>query len=202
MTNKDFLNKIIYVKRGSIPDILCDDIIKRFESICDEHQDGRILSGVDKEIKDTKDFVIPKNNKYWKDIEHFLYNELYRNLKEYSNILTIKDESIGYIKKYITNAGHISTNLFLIQKYIKNEGKYIYHHDHTIEGEQQRIITFLWYLNDVNDGGETEFFGNYRIKPEKGKLILFPASWCFPHCGLMPKSSNKYIITGWIYQKI
>ena len=158
--------------------------------------------GVDKKIKDTKDFVIPKNNKYWKDIEHFLYNELYRNLKEYSNILTYKDESIGYIKKYIPDTGHISTNLFLIQKYIKNEGKYIYHHDHTIEGEQQRIITFLWYLNDVNDGGETEFFGNYRIKPEKGKLILFPASWCFPHCGLMPKSSNKYIITGWIYQKI
>ena len=60
-------------------------------------------------------------------------------------------------------------------------------------------LTYIWYLNDVIEGGETEFFGNYKIKPEVGKLVLFPACWSFPHCGLMPISSNKYIITGWLY---
>ena len=54
-------------------------------------------------------------------------------------------------------------------------------------------MTYLWYLNDVTDGGETAFNGEYKIKPTAGKLILFPASWTFPHCGKMPVSSDKYI---------
>ena len=63
-----------------------------------------------------------------------------------------------------------------------------------------RKLTFLWYINDVEEGGETEFFGNHKIKPEAGKLILFPASWTFPHCGKMPISDDKYIITGWLWE--
>ena len=63
-----------------------------------------------------------------------------------------------------------------------------------------RHLTFLWYLNDVEEGGETEFWGQYGIKPEAGKLILFPASWTFPHKANVPISSDKYIITGWLWQ--
>ena len=56
-----------------------------------------------------------------------------------------------------------------------------------------------WYLNDVEDGGETEFCGDFTIRPEVGKLIFFPASWCYPHRGKMPISGDKYIITGWLH---
>ena len=63
-----------------------------------------------------------------------------------------------------------------------------------------RIITFLWYLNTVEEGGETEFFnGRISIKPEKGKLLLFPSTWTYIHRGNMPISNDKYILTGWIY---
>ena len=68
--------------------------------------------------------------------------------------------------------------------------------------DQERHITFIWYLNDVNDGGETAFDGIYKIRPKSGKLVLFPASWTYPHCGKMPLSSDKYIITGWIYAPV
>ena len=67
------------------------------------------------------------------------------------------------------------------------------------ENKSYRAITYLWYLNDVEEGGETVFFGDYKIKPRTGTLIFFPASWCYPHTGKMPISSNKYIITGWLY---
>jgi hypothetical protein len=60
-----------------------------------------------------------------------------------------------------------------------------------------RLLTFIWYLNDVTDGGETEFI-NGKIKPKTGKLLIFPSSWNYYHKGNMPLSNDKYIITGWI----
>ena len=68
--------------------------------------------------------------------------------------------------------------------------------------KKYRVITFIWYLNNVEEGGETEFWKDYNIKPTTGKLVLFPASWTFPHRGKMPISDDKYIITGWIYLNI
>ena len=72
-----------------------------------------------------------------------------------------------------------------------------------IKKKTYRVLTYLFYLNDIDEGGETEFFGgDIKIIPKAGKLIIFPASWTFPHCGKMPISSNKYIITGWIYNSM
>jgi len=61
-----------------------------------------------------------------------------------------------------------------------------------------RIITYLWYLNDVEEGGET-LFHNFKIKPKTGSLLLFPATWTYKHSGAMPISNDKYIITGWVW---
>jgi Rps23 Pro-64 3,4-dihydroxylase Tpa1-like proline 4-hydroxylase len=66
----------------------------------------------------------------------------------------------------------------MIQKYDKNKGKYVYHDDGAIDilSKNYRVITYLWYLNDVEQGGETEFFGgDLKIKPETGKLLFFPS---------------------------
>jgi Rps23 Pro-64 3,4-dihydroxylase Tpa1-like proline 4-hydroxylase len=92
----------------------------------------------------------------------------------------------------------------MVQRYIQNEGKYVYHNDFHIDKKNNmyRQLTYVFYLNDVIEGGETEFFnGEISIKPQCGKLIIFPSSWTFPHCGKMPISSNKYIITGWMYNE-
>jgi hypothetical protein len=196
MNSDEYLNNLIYIKKNSITDTLCDDIINLFESNKEHHNDGLTMGGVNKDVKHTRDMNIPKKHNEWKDIENYLYTELQRNLKIYKKRLEFENG------KFIFNES-LALDFFLIQKYLSNIGKYTYHDDHCVyTDEKERKITFLWYLNDVKEGGETEFFGNYKIKPEKGKLIFFPASWCFPHSGLMPKSNDKYIITGWFYQKI
>jgi hypothetical protein len=61
-----------------------------------------------------------------------------------------------------------------------------------------RFITFIWYINDVNIGGETEFIDGTKILPKQGKLLMFPSSWTYTHRGNMPISSDKYIIVGWL----
>ena len=108
-----------------------------------------------------------------------------------------------YLQKDIANSlQHREKNIYTIQiqKYEKNKGQYIWHNDQRIEkmNSQYRVITFLWYLNNVEEGGETGFL-TYNVKPEIGKLLLFPSDWSYPHCGKMPISHDKYIMTGWIY---
>jgi hypothetical protein len=196
------MNEFIFEIPNSLPDALCDDLINMYE-IEDYKYEGQTLGGVNTSIKDTTDLVMPKNDKVWERTETILYKQLMNGLDEYMKHLN-KDEYSNINNKYhIFDNSDLHVDCFMLQKYNKCKGKYTYHNDFTNESEKNRyrVITFIWYLNDVTDGGETEFFGGkINIKPEKGKLVFFPASWAFPHRGKMPISNDKYIITNWFYK--
>ena len=189
------LINFIYENSVSIPDELCDNIIELFD-LQENKGPGSTYGGIQKHIKDTTDFNIPRyNSEKWNKIWDFLLKELHKNLKLYHKKL------IDDYKVYNILTENVIIDNFMVQHYKKGVGKYTYHNDgQTNYGlHTRRIITYIWYLNDVDEGGETEFFREYRITPQKGKIVLFPANWCYPHCGKLPISSDKYIITGWIY---
>lgn len=189
----------IYSNNNSISKELCADIIDLFEQE-DGKYEGVTIGGLNKTVKDSLDFVIPKVSKKWDKITSFLTDELTRNLIIYLKQL---NNNINTNFSFLKNT-ELSIQHFQIQRYTKNIGKYVYHNDSEINLKENnyRVITFLWYLNTVNEGGETEFNGEILVNPELGKLILFPATWTYPHCGKMPISNDKYILTGWIYTKI
>jgi len=56
----------------------------------------------------------------------------------------------------------------------------------------KRFLILMVYLNDDFDNGETEFpiFGD-KIKPEKGKILIFPPLWQYLHKG-NPPTGNSY----------
>ena len=57
----------------------------------------------------------------------------------------------------------------------------------------------MYYLNDVESGGETEFYFQKRsIKPRKGTVVIAPAGFTHTHRGNVPISGDKYIITSWL----
>jgi hypothetical protein len=59
-----------------------------------------------------------------------------------------------------------------------------------------RYMVFLWYLNDVPQGGETEFVDlGIKSAAVKGKLLMFPPYWMYRHAGLPPVSNAKYILS-------
>ncbi len=59
-----------------------------------------------------------------------------------------------------------------------------------------RYMVFLWYLNDVDQGGETEFVDlGIKSAARKGKLLMFPPYWMYRHAGLPPVSNPKYILS-------
>jgi hypothetical protein len=203
------LSSYIHEFPNSIPDMLCDDIIHMYElTNKNEKFPGTTIGGINKEIKDTTDFIIPKNNELWNNIETTLVEELKSCLTKYNSTIcenitnTIIEENFVKNKINIFFNDTFTIKDLMIQKYEKGKGKYIYHNDFYVDFQTKshRVITFLWYLNTVEEGGHTDFFGGkIKIKPEKGKLVLFPASWCYPHCGRTPISNDKYIITNWVY---
>jgi hypothetical protein len=194
-------NYIIQYK-NSLSENLCDKILDKFNST-ENKSDGVTIGGLNKEVKNTKEVYINYGNPNWAEIEENLHRELNNKVSDYINKVYNHINDKGEIIKLASKETILTDNkCFQIQKYEKNVGFYKYHSDNLIEYNRLRTrhITFLWYLNTVEEGGETEFWGYHRVKPEKGKLVLFPACWTYPHTGLMPISEDKYIITGWLYK--
>lgn len=193
----------IYTKQNSLPSELCDEIIDYYNQEGKNRYEGVTAGGLNKNTKDTLDFCIPTNidiNNKWFKINDILSSELQENLKIYIKNIENKlcnDSTADY---KIFDVNYFKENVFMVQKYKKQKGKYIYHNDFSIDKNGYRVITYLWYLTDVEEGGETEMWYDLKIKPEKGKLLLFPSHFAFPHCGKMPISSDKIIITGWLYK--
>jgi hypothetical protein len=88
---------------------------------------------------------------------------------------------------------------YKIQHYRKNEGHFKWHFDALGPGGWDRQLAVIIYLNSVADGGETSFHRqNLKIKPVAGDAVFFPTFWTHLHCGEIPKSEDKYIISSFI----
>lgn len=122
----------------------------------------------------------------------------------------IKGHIINYIEKYevgMTNRNQygdypIIQQNFKVQRTQPSEGYHVWHSENTQSEHYGRFLTWILYLNDVDEGGETELlYLSERIKPKEGRLAIFPAGWTHTHRGNPPLSNTKYIITGWMAHK-
>ena len=87
---------------------------------------------------------------------------------------------------------------FKMQKTNLREGYHIWHYESSSRNNCNRLLTWMVYLNDVEEGGETEFlFQSLRVKPKQGTLLIWPAAFTHTHRGNPPLSNEKYIVTGW-----
>ena len=85
-----------------------------------------------------------------------------------------------------------------IQHYAPNEGYFNWHCERSCYQSDQRALVFMTYLNDVTDGGETEFYyQKKKIKAVKGKTVIWPTDFTHTHRGIVSPTEHKYIATGW-----
>jgi|TARA_R100001530_G_scaffold81608_1_gene56930 hypothetical protein len=110
-------------------------------------------------------------------------------------------------KHYAENTGvysYVSSDLFYtslkIQKTLPTEGYHVWHIEHGKGFDNEaRVLVYVIYLNDVEEGGETEFlYFSKRVKPKKGRIVIFPATFPYVHRGNPPISGEKYILTSWL----
>lgn len=196
------MDPYIYINKHSLSPDICKDIIEIYEKTQNK-QKATTLGGLNETVLTATQCHIDNiTDTNWPPIHEFLQKELKINLGNYMKIL---DNQIGDGNSYKHIAHDIIYNGCHINKYeCANEGKYDYHIDRYLTKgmDQERYITFIWYLNDVEEGGETEMRGNMRIKPETGKLLLFPSTWTYPHCSRKTISNDKYAIVGWLMRNM
>ena len=182
----------IYISEVMFPDNLCDEIINVFKN----------------KVKLFPDYHFQKNYHgiHRKDVALFVDDLEIDMLDDTGAVHLISDvnsflnealEEYAIEFNTITNLALRSTRQKL-QKTQKGGGYHVWHHEQGTLDHVHRVLTWTIYLNDVEEGGETEFlYQSKRIKAEKGKILIFPASFTHAHRGNPPLSGDKYILTGW-----
>ncbi|MFV0597375.1 2OG-Fe(II) oxygenase [Shewanella sp.] len=215
----------IEVYPNAIPDDLCDRLILAFE----QHSgvvDGQTGNGVDLEKKISRDLTLdnfadlhPLRNEllsytlkgatdYFAKYSMALMGAVAVSVSdEQGQAVTLTPnnfERLGKpraeaLVKYLYRSGSIN-----VQKYLQNKGGYPHWHSEQFpqlshNEALHRVVLYMFYLNDVEEGGETEFYYQQRkISPKKGTMVIAPAGFTHSHRGNMPISNDKYIATSWV----
>lgn len=140
---------------------------------------------VDISVKDSTDVELPPgklSSEYFHHLQFCL--EKYLNKYEYA---AKRDK------------GFRVEELMRIQHYFPGGGFKIWHSERGLSGPSQfRHLVFMTYLNDVHNGGETEWlYYNYKTPARKGHTVIWPSDWMHVHRGIVSNTEEKYIITGW-----
>lgn len=205
---------------------LCEQVIAIFNT-SPHLSAGKTGGGVDKSMKHSTDVSINRHSEF-DPIQQAVFKASTEAIIDYFKQyyfaligpigLTIKDPKtegavkltahnfdelgkpkLAHLVKYLFRLGEINA-----QRYAVGEGGYPYWHSEIYPQQQStealhRVLLFMFYLNDVEDGGETEFFyQKQKIKPKAGTMVIAPAGFTHTHRGNVPLSNNKYILTSWV----
>ena len=177
----------IFVVPESLPGELCREMVRRFEACGPEQYAGRVghHAALDPSVKRSTDLVM-SGKAHWKDLD----GALFRSLVAALGALTRRHPFFG---------GRFKDVGYAMQRTAPGE----FYHWHIDGGSHElshRQLVAIWYLNDVEGpGGETEFRHQaVKVKPEEGKLLLFPPFWTHEHRGAVLGRGVKYIATTWV----
>lgn len=167
---------------------ICDELVEFFENST-HVKPGAILKG--------SETVIVKNHKDSLDLQLLFHETItQRYLTELSKVT---DEYVKVYPACIMGAPW-RVEAVNVQKYVPGAGFHNWHSERLSDSypDRSRVLVYMTYLNDVDDGGETEWmYQGLKIKPRKGLTVIWPADWTHTHRGVTSPTQTKYIITGW-----
>jgi hypothetical protein len=186
------IDNSIYVANVMFPNELCDAVIDIFENKTKLFSENHFIKN--HQGLNRKDEAV-----FLDDFEIIMYEDTgnVTIIADVNNYLNLALEE--YISKFsvLDNISIRSTRQKL-QRTQKGGGYHQWHNEQDSIDTCHRILTWSIYLNDVEEGGETEFLHqSKRINARKGKILIFPASFTHTHRGNPPLSGDKYILTGW-----
>jgi len=177
-----------------MPEYICDGVIQYFYDNENEIRKGFIGDSskengeaIDETIKDSYDLITSPNNgnSYMNAYENHLGSCLHSYIKRYEFIN----------KNYFFRLN----NDYNIQHYKKGGGFKEWHFERANPNilSTSRVLVFMTYLNDVDDGGTEFYYQGIKTKAKKGLTLLWPTDFTHTHRGIISNTKEKYIVTGW-----
>ena len=164
---KDF----IYHAKNTLTLEECKSLIHFYESNEEYHEDGTMGVGeVDYNKKKCSEMYISTNSmhsqsEYFSSVNRSLIDNIGKYKKDYPFLeeLFIWDVTSYFkLKKYLPKEAYFQTHC-------ENSG-------HRNGDGERRMIAWMIYLNDVMDGGETEFPTQCKkFAPRAGDVLIWPA---------------------------
>ncbi len=92
-------------------------------------------------------------------------------------------------------SGHVGCRYPRIERVDPGQS-FDWHADNANNDTAERVLACLLYLSDVAEDGYTEFaHQNLKVRPEAGKIVIFPPFWTHLHRGVTPKVTTKYTMS-------
>jgi hypothetical protein len=172
----------------------CDKAIKFFEN------QSKFNNTINRSISEQTSSLKKKDEQYFShggNIDIW-WQELKTMMVNYDLAFQHYCSNVGAKESYDVDKFLFTT--LKIQKTLPTEGYHIWHIEHGKGFDNEaRAFVFSIYLNDVEEGGETEFLHfSKRVKPKKGRIVIWPAGFPYVHRGNPPLSGEKYILTSWM----
>lgn len=188
-------NLIDYVK-------VYDDVLS--EALCEE-----LIYNFDKYDTTKSPFYRQSKNSWDEDYRQFYEFDISHIIDFSHLILPVYNVAKNIHARYSKECGRFFPEKFgfedlRMKKYeANNVDQFGWHADVGNYASARRYLVMFFYLNDVESGGETQFqfSGDYSktvhftVKPKRGRMVVFPPMWMFPHRGCMPISGPKYILS-------
>lgn len=171
-----------------------------YEDICDSKYDIFFDSLIENFDKLTKQNDTHHRQHFHVEDENVLIFD-----KSYQQVMCIVKP---HLKKYTELVKHdgnvVMPNSCKMQKSVPRQGYHVWHHEKNSNKHEtaMSVREFVWtlYLNDVEEGGETEFLlQSKRVPSQKGKICIWPAGFTHKHRGNPPLKGEKYILTSWTF---
>jgi hypothetical protein len=171
---KEWLDNFVCVYKMEEAENLCQEVIERLK-LSTRWNQSQTVGGADRYSRDSDQ----------------IYFEPTSPPVEHEPILAFAQQCLESYTTELKVAGDVPrfgfTEGYNLLRY-NGDGSQAYHACHSDAGwpnHVHRHITFCMYLNDIEEGGETEFPAQgLKIKPETGKALIFPANWCYSHRSL------------------
>jgi len=184
------IENFIFSKDNAASRDFCEHIIKDFESCYAD------VSRTSTEVR-WGDDQFPCGKLDRNDAQVFLPTSLCSYFKE------IQDIVFDGLEEYQHTIASVKSNILIsptakMQKTPIGGGYSVWHSEHGGGNSAARSLVWMIYLNDVHEGGDTEFlYQHMKVQPKQGTLVIWPAGITHPHRGNPPYSNEKYVLTGW-----
>ena len=183
---------MIYEEKNTLSKEVCNDMISWFDNKTLYGDTGMNYSRVD--VQGRKDISLSECQQFGS------FKPFYNQINS-----IIHKHMVHYINEFNKGGGtgFYTITGYKFQKSVEGGGFTAWHSELPVfkpmwEKVRNRFGVWSIYLNDT-DTGYTDFMHQkLSVKPETGKLVIWPAYFTHKHRANPDLKEDKYIITGWL----